>query len=162
MKTYSPQQLVFLLFLCLISCSKDGIYPEQFEAGNLSIEVSGIQKDVIEYVNAYREDHDLPYLEYMSVIKDVAAKHTDYMIEKGEVNHDYFFTREKDLEEKANAVSVGENVAYAYSTAEGVVNAWINSDKHRDNIEGDFTHIGVSAKKNREGRIYYTLMFIKK
>jgi uncharacterized protein YkwD len=66
------------------------------------------------------------------------------------------------LEQNANAKMVSENVAYAYSTAQSVVNAWINSDSHRENIEGDFTDFEVSAEQNKEGKWYYTNIFIKR
>ena len=59
-------------------------------------------------------------------------------------------------------MSVGENVAYAYSSARSLVNAWINSDSHRQNIEGDYTDFEVSAEQNKEGKWYYTNMFIKR
>ena len=58
--------------------------------------------------------------------------------------------------------TVRENVAYGYATASGVVNAWLNSEGHREVIEGDFTHFDISAEKDENGRWYYTNIFIKK
>ncbi|UNY98662.1 CAP domain-containing protein [Zhouia spongiae] len=146
----------------LTSCSKEELLSEENVAIDIKIEDLSLQEMVVELINDHREDSNLKVLDYLKAVKDVAASHTDYMIEKGEVSHEYFFTREKELKEKVNAILVGENVAYGYSTAKGVVDAWLASTKHRDNIDGDFTHIGVSAKKNAEGRVYYTLMLVKK
>ena len=53
-------------------------------------------------------------------------------------------------------------MAYGYTQAESVVNAWLKSDSHRENIEGDFTNFDVSAEQNTDGDWYYTNIFIKK
>ena len=64
--------------------------------------------------------------------------------------------------DNAGALNVGENVAYAYSSAQSVVNAWLNSPSHRSNIEGDFTDFDISAEQNEDGKWYYTNIFIKR
>ena len=64
--------------------------------------------------------------------------------------------------DNVSATKVSENVAYAFSSAESVVNAWLNSDGHRENIEGDFTDFDISAEQNEEGRWYFTNIFIKR
>ena len=84
------------------------------------------------------------------------------MVDKDEVSHDNFYKRSNYLKANAGAKKVSENVAYGYSRAESVVNAWIKSDSHRKNIEGDFTNFNISAEKNDEGKWYYTNIFIKK
>ena len=63
----------------------------------------------------------------------------------------------------AGAKSVGENVAYGYKTAEEVVNAWLNSPKHRALIESkNYTHFGISTEASETGSNYFTQMFIKR
>ena len=57
---------------------------------------------------------------------------------------------------------MSENVAYGFSSAESLVNAWLNSASHRENIEGDFTDFDISAEKNNEGKWYFTNIFIKR
>lgn len=64
--------------------------------------------------------------------------------------------------QNASATKVSENVAYAFSSAQSVVNAWLNSAGHRANIEGDYTDFDISAEQNEEGRWYFTNIFIKK
>ncbi|MFZ3273609.1 MAG: CAP domain-containing protein, partial [Lutibacter sp.] len=89
--------------------------------------------------------------------------HTDYMIEVGAISHDNFAERAQILMEQAGAKTVGENVAYGFSTAEGVVNGWLNSEGHRKIIENpDYTHFGISTDSNTENRNYFTNIFIKK
>ena len=57
---------------------------------------------------------------------------------------------------------MSENVAYGFTNAESVVNAWLNSEGHRHVIEGDFTNFDISAEKDEEGKWYFTNIFIKK
>ena len=48
------------------------------------------------------------------------------------------------------------------SNAQSVVNAWLNSDGHRQNIEGDFTDFDISAEQNANGQWYFTNIFVKR
>ena len=73
-----------------------------------------------------------------------------------------FFSRKNFLVNEIGANKVSENVAFAYTSAESVVRAWIKSDGHRQNIEGDFTEFEVSAEQNEEGKWYFTNIFIKR
>lgn len=56
--------------------------------------------------------------------------------------------------------TAGENIAMGQRTPEEVVNAWMNSSGHRQNIlNPNFTHIGVGYVENGN---YWTQMFIGK
>jgi uncharacterized protein YkwD len=67
------------------------------------------------------------------------------------------------LQNNANAKKVGENVAYGYGTAEGVVNGWLNSPAHKKIIETEeYTHFGISTEKDSSNRNYFTQIFISR
>ncbi len=54
----------------------------------------------------------------------------------------------------------GENIAYGYSTASAVMQAWLNSAGHRANIENaSFRAIGVAAAASSTGTLYWTQEF---
>src|SRR3954454_16867909 len=54
----------------------------------------------------------------------------------------------------------GENIAYGYSTAASVVNAWLNSAGHKANIENaSFRSTGVGAAASASGVIYWSQEF---
>ena len=54
--------------------------------------------------------------------------------------------------------SAGENIAQGYTTAEAVVNGWMNSSGHRANIlNASYTKIGIGYEANGN---YWTQMFI--
>jgi uncharacterized protein YkwD len=157
--------VVFLSFV-LFSCSKedDGIYLNQTaEVANKNVTYSKIENDILDLVNAHRTSLGLSTLSKLNVVSGVADGHTEYMIETGTISHDNFDERAQELMDNAGAKSVAENVAYGYTTAESVVNGWLNSSEHKAIIENpNFTHFGISTEANSDGRNFFTQMFIKK
>jgi uncharacterized protein YkwD len=157
--------VVFLSFV-LFSCSKedDGIYLNTTtEVVNKNVTYSKIENDILDLVNVHRTSLGLTTLTKLNVVSGVADGHTEYMIETGKISHDNFDERAQELMDKAGAKSVAENVAYGYTTAESVVNGWLNSPEHKAIIENpNFTHFGISTEANNDGRNFFTQMFIKK
>jgi len=151
-----------LIALLSFSCSTDTIGDQIAEVSNYVPQTKANEVEILELINNYRITKGLTPLHNMSIIKAQAYGHTEYMLEKDEVSHANFYQRKKNLIDNAGAVSVAENVAYAFSTPESVVNAWINSEGHRHNIEGDYTDFDISAEKDADGKWYYTNIFIKK
>lgn len=149
----------------LTSCSKDSI--EEIETANLTtklapVSYSSIELDVLELVNAYRAQQGLSELLYLDEGSVQAASHNDHMIDNDEVCHDFFGSRYQALVNSVNAKAVSENVAFGYRTADAVVNAWMESDGHRKNMEGEHTHFGISVKEGKDGQFYFTNIFVKK
>jgi len=156
--------LALMTLLTFSSCSTEDFPDDSIDAISLKNAPAPkeIETEILELINEHRISLGLNALNSLSIVKSVAFTHTDYMVEVNSVNHDNFYQRKISLEQNANAKVVSENVAYAYSTAQSVVNAWINSDSHRENIEGDYTDFEVSAEQNKEGKWYYTNIFIKR
>ncbi|MDR7325607.1 CAP domain-containing protein [Catenuloplanes niger] len=58
--------------------------------------------------------------------------------------------------------AMGENIAWGYRDAQGVVKGWMNSPGHRKNILNcKSTLIGVGAARNAKGVVYWTQEFGK-
>ena len=159
---------LFLITTFLFSCAEEdnGIYLNgSSEVVNL-LEISSystIETEILKLVNEHRKNLDLNELVCLDIVSNVSKGHTDYMIEAKKMSHDNFNQRSKTLMDKANAKSVGENVAYGYSSAQGVFDGWLNSDLHRVIIEkSSYTHFGISTEINSDGRYYFTQIFIKK
>src|SRR6185295_2218657 len=56
--------------------------------------------------------------------------------------------------------ALGENIAYGYSDAASVVNAWMNSAGHRANILNPmYTEMGAGVVRTDTGLPYYTQSF---
>ncbi|MGK0430857.1 MAG: hypothetical protein ACJARX_002537 [Psychroserpens sp.] len=161
LKIYLP--LMALVALLSFSCSSEEFPSETIDSMSLPATpaAKNIEIEILELINAHRINEGLMPLNNHNTIKAVAYTHTDYMVEVDNVSHDNFFQRKNSLIDNANAFKVSENVAYAYSTAQSVVNAWLNSEGHRENIEGDFTDFDISAEQNEDGKWYFTNIFVK-
>lgn len=165
MKLLTKIPLLVMLAVLTFSCSTDSIDEKVdaiVEASLIVPQAKPIEIETLELINNYRLSIGLSPLKDMSLIKSVAHDHTDYMIQNDVVSHDGFFNRSQYLKQNAGATKVSENIAYGYTTAQSVVNAWIKSEAHKANIEGDFTNFDLSAEKSEDGKWYYTNIFIKK
>jgi uncharacterized protein YkwD len=155
--------MAIVCHLCFTSCAIDDINSD-IDTIEIPIapQAKQIEIEIMELINAHRINQNLNALNNHDTVKAVAFTHTDYMIEVDNVSHDNFFERKQSLQVNANADIVSENVAYGFSSAESVVNAWLNSPSHKDNIEGDFTDFDISAEQNNEGQWFFTNIFIKR
>jgi uncharacterized protein YkwD len=168
MKTSTPKLFALLLLTAtlLFSCAKeeDGVYfNENSEVINAKVVYSPMESEIVSLVNAHRTNLGLNTLNTLNIVSAVADGQTNYMIETGVPSHDNFAERASILMEQAGAKTVGENVAYGYNTAEGVVKGWLNSEGHRKIIENpDYTHFCISTDSNSEKKNYFTNIFIKK
>ncbi|MBU2920442.1 CAP domain-containing protein [Winogradskyella psychrotolerans] len=156
--------LAIIVIFSFTSCSTDTM--EDNAVNTIEVPVAPqaklIEIEIMELINAYRINEGLNSLQNHDTVKAVASTHTEYMIEVDHVSHDNFFLRQQSLQAYASANLVSENVAYGFNSAESVVNAWLNSPGHRDNIKGDYTDFDVSAEQDENGKWYFTNMFIKR
>ena len=155
-----PLAIVFTM----VSCSSDSA--EESSSNNklvTSYNYNDSEMKLITAVNNYRQSIGLNSLQVINHISYKSQEHNIYMIDNKLVNHDYFQQRANNLIEVLGATKVGENIAYNYQTPESAMSAWLNSPDHKANIEGDFTHLGISVTVDETtGKKYYTNMFIKK
>ncbi|WP_166966258.1 CAP domain-containing protein [Yeosuana marina] len=164
MKSLIKLPVLVLLAVLTFSCSTDNLDDNVAALNKTAVvpETKTIETQILELINNHRLSMGLNPLEHMDIIKSQAYSHTEYMVEINEVNHDNFFQRSNYLKANAGAKYVSENVAYGYTKAESVVNAWLKSESHKENIEGDFTNFDVSAEQNSDGDWFYTNIFIRK
>lgn len=150
-----------LCFLLITgSCSKD----ELVEPIDLELEKAEailFAEQILDLVNQHRESIGKLELTRNVTADDLAAAHTNYMISQGEISHTDFISRLRSLQDEENADAAAENVAAGYDSAEAVMEGWIGSSGHRTNIEGNFTHIGIAAGKDSNGKYYYTQLFYR-
>lgn len=126
------------------------------------IEQPGIADEIVALVNDYRSGKNLSSLQVSQEATNQAQIHTENMASGATAfGHDGFNDRFDILKSRIGARSMGENVAKGQQTADQAMEAWINSDGHRANIEGDFTHIGVGFATDATGTTYFTQIFVK-
>ena len=151
---------VVLLSTFLMSCSVED--DDDFSSETINIQYTQIDYEIVELLNTYRTSKGLNTLNILNQISKEAITHNNYMVGQGSPSHDYFSTRVQNLSTSVNAKTVAENVGYGYSSAQAVVNAWINSSGHKENIENPkFTDFGISTKKDQNGKNYFTNIFVE-
>ena len=121
-----------------------------------------IENETLDLINDYRISIGLNKLEKINHISFKSSEHTDYMIETNIISHANFAERQSNLHQALGALQVGENVAFNFDSPQIALNAWLNSPSHKVNIEGDYTHFGISIRENELGQKFYTNIFIKK
>nr|WP_263323203.1 SafA/ExsA family spore coat assembly protein [Neobacillus sp. Marseille-Q6967] len=142
------------------------IYPGQkVTIPNLDATKS-IENQVIALTNQERAKHGLRALTQDWELSRVARYKSMDMRDKNYFSHTSPtygspFTMMKNF--GINYRAAAENIAAGQTSAQEVVQAWMNSPGHRANIlSGNYTHIGVGYAKGGSQRHYWTQMFISK
>lgn len=115
-------------------------------------------------VNKYRSSLHLPPLTFSAVISQQAMLHSQNMAQQTVVfSHDGFSGRLASIKNDIAYRSAAENVAYNMGYQDPVsmaVAGWIESDGHRQNMEGNYNLTGIGVAVNSEGEYYFTQIFI--
>ena len=124
---------------------------------------SNIQNSVLFYINEYRQHHGLSKLKMDNHIVIQAKKHSQDMANhRMSFGHKEFGKRITLLRSQIKNTGGGaENVAYNYKTAKIVVNGWIHSPGHQRNIVGNYNLTGVGVARDKQGKLYYTQIFLQ-
>ena len=123
-----------------------------------------MEAEVFEYVNDHRAKVGLKPLVRNDTVCEAAMEHCQYMGNKSvSINHDNFEERMHALMKTVKpCYGAAENVARGQKDAREVVDMWLSSPGHKDNIEGDYNMSGVSIYKGGDGRLYFTQIFLKR
>lgn len=165
---FTNTKLLYLTLVCLLSlsaCSKDSVEVNDISKNlelNDNFAYSTIEIEILDAVNSYRKSIGLTVLQKLDNITIEAVDHTQYMVNLNVVNHDNFNKRYQNLVQEIGARAVSENVGFGYRTAGAVVEAWIKSEGHRENIEGNYTHFGISVEQDKDGKNYFTNIFVRR
>ena len=79
------------------------------------------------------------------------------MADTGEFSHQPL----EPVLQDCGASGVGENIGFGNSTPAEMMQLWMDSQGHRENIlRPQFTHLGVGAVQRSDGRWYLTQDFL--
>ncbi|HET6252473.1 MAG TPA: CAP domain-containing protein [Puia sp.] len=122
-----------------------------------------ISREILFFVNEFRRSKGLPSLEANSYISSVALGHSrDMLTGKSPFGHDGFRQRVDQISGKLGRLHVAaENVASGPMGAREVVDGWLHSPGHRENIVGDFRLTGIGVAEAANGMVYFTQIFVK-
>ncbi|MGB8509709.1 MAG: CAP domain-containing protein [Pyrinomonadaceae bacterium] len=134
----------------------------------ISVAASGDERRAFDLINAERRERGLRPLIFDGQLTHMARYHSENMAGAGSLNHTDSDGR--DLTGRAQLLGVrgwqamGENIAYNQGYSDPVsfvVERWMHSDKHRENIlNGEFTHGGVGISTTSDGRVFFTQVFM--
>jgi len=160
-----PLMLLIAVIFTMNSCSSDSaettadlttaVLVENYEYNDGELET-------MKLINDYRVSIGLNPLEKINHISYKSEEHDFYMIDNKVVSHDGFVERSNNIMKLLGASTVGENIAYNYNSAQAALTAWLNSPAHKKNIEGNYTHFGISIRQDAAtGKKYYTNIFAR-
>ncbi len=125
-----------------------------------------LSSELIELINATRVEYGLNALTADENLCAISTTHCIDMAEYDYIDHTSPtgigpFDR-LDIE-GIYYVSAAENIASGFLTAQKVLESWMNSAMHRQNIlNNDFTHIGVGYHAGGSNGTYWTLMLVER
>ncbi|MGC5327515.1 SafA/ExsA family spore coat assembly protein [Brevibacillus sp. SYSU BS000544] len=142
------------------------IYPNDRVKVPLITAVKSIEAEVVRLVNAERQKNGLRPLVINWEVSRVARYKSADMRDKNYFSHTsptygspFDMLRHFGITYRA----AGENIAAGQTTASQVMQGWMNSAGHRQNIlNPTFTQIGVGYASGGSYRYYWTQMFITK
>ncbi|WLR44373.1 CAP domain-containing protein [Bacillus carboniphilus] len=141
------------------------IYPNQKVLVPLKTETKAIEEEVVELTNAQRQKVGLTSYQHDWELQRTARYKSCDMRDNGYFSHQspvYGSPFEMMSSFGISYQTAGENIAKGQTSAQQVVNSWMNSSGHRANILSQkFTHIGVGYCSSSQGG-YWTQMFIAK
>ena len=122
---------------------------------NRAEELNAMAKEVLDLVNARRAEEGLKALEWDKGLETCALVRAQEIVTKfshTRPNGQSWYTVNSDL-------MWGENLAKGYTSAEEVMEAWMNSPSHAENIlMADFTACGIAIYE-KNGKLYFAQEF---
>ncbi|MCD9576620.1 CAP domain-containing protein [Flavobacterium soyae] len=167
MKKIMCAMVFIVMSITMNSCSADSAEGNESKSSTSTEKIitdysyNASELETMQLINDYRVSIGLNALEKINYISYKCEEHNKYMIDNNVVNHNDFVSRSNNIISVLGAKKVGENVAYNYKTSAAAVKSWLESPDHKENIEGDYTHFGISVTTDAAGKKYYTNIFVK-
>jgi uncharacterized protein YkwD len=118
--------------------------------------------EVIKLHNAERARAKLHSLEVNPRLQKAAERHARDMAAKSTMSH-IGSDNSKPVDRVKDAGYVyrraGENIAFGRFTSVQLMKGWMESDVHKRNILGSFSHIGVAGATAENGMTYWCVTF---
>lgn len=126
-------------------------------------EFSSWSEEVVHYVNIERENNGLEHLEQDFSLSQLAIIKAQDMINRHYFEHKspyYGYPWDLATLFDYEYTSLGENIARNFQAPKDVVDAWMESPSHRENIlRENYTNIGVGITTDDNGNYYWVQMF---
>jgi uncharacterized protein YkwD len=160
----------YMLFVALLACIVVQASPVASKAPCIKLHTMyevptvgvSMADEILQYINTYRRKKGLPPMAMNAAITAEALKHSENMAaRRTSFGHNGFQHRLKRISSALNGYSTaGENVAMGSTTAREVVDNWLKSSMHKQNIEGAFNLTGIGVAADKKGTLYFTQIFV--
>lgn len=155
---------IALLIITLTSCNMNRRNPPRTPTNPTPTDPADPQLIIrLHQLHLKQRGENRPELFINTQLNQAAQKHAEWMAQNNKMSHtgengSSFWDRM--IIEGYNPKTGGENVAYGYSTAEEVVQGWMNSSGHRANIlNTTWTEVGYGVAGNNSK--YWCTVFAK-
>ncbi len=141
--------------------------PDQDQGGNDQNQgsIGAYESQVVALVNQERAAQGLSALKINTKLSQVAELKAEDLRDLGYFSHTsptYGSPFDMMKQFGISYTSAGENIAKGQKTPDSVMNGWMNSQGHRENIlNANYTEIGVGYVTDRNGGTYWVQMFIR-
>lgn len=153
--------LVMKIFLILLIISTQWLYLGQVNIVVAKENISSTQ--IFKLINKERARANVSPLTLNNKLIQAAKNKAKDLAEKKYFDHNspegkQFSSWIKETDYKYSFI--GENLAINFQTEEAVINAWMKSSSHKENIlEENFTETGIAIATNNEGKIIIVQIF---
>lgn len=126
-----------------------------------------LARAIVDLTNAERTGAGLDTLREDDRLAQAAQIHAEQMARAGRLDHELAQAMYPRLEDRVNAVgydwqAIGENLAFGQASASAVVDGWMRSSGHRENILNPaFTEVGAGHLIDASGRAYFVQVFAR-
>lgn len=123
-----------------------------------------MENELMQEVNAYRKSIGQRPLKVSIFVSNIAERHSRNMASKKiEYGNEGFKDRTDKIYTQLKPVySFAENIDTTKLSAKEVLQAWLNSPKHKKNLDGDYNYSGIGIAKSADSTCYITQIFILK
>jgi uncharacterized YkwD family protein len=127
--------------------------------------IGSYEQQVVDLVNSERAKVGLPALKMNTKLAGVAEKKAEDLRDNNYFAHNsptYGSPFDMMRQFGVTYTTAGENIARGQKTPAAVMNGWMNSQGHKENIlNSNFTEIGVGYVTDSNGTTYWVQMFIR-
>jgi uncharacterized protein YkwD len=125
-------------------------------------DLASLRTEVVEAHNQIRTAAKLPALEVNQRLQAAAQAHARDMAVRSKMSHEGSRGTRPIDRIKAQRYPyrrAGENIAAGYFSVDQLMKGWMNSPRHKRNILGGFSQIGVGCAIAEDGKRYWCVTF---
>jgi uncharacterized protein YkwD len=135
---YQLLRSLILVSFFQFSCPPETETEVQLTSESYTYEFNEEELELLSKINTHRAEMNLNALTINTFIANVGLDHNLFMMEHNVVSQHNFHQRSQFIKNTLEVTNVAEIIAYNYASVNVAIKAWLQSDSHKENLEGDF------------------------